>query len=404
MRTPERPRRQGARVGDLVTAQGRVVPGESEDRAGEGTQGGDQQAGHDREVDPLPHRRADTARATGAPRYWATKVVRYSPVPVKSAITDHTAKRPVTAPAMASAEYQVRKSRSTNVWIVNDRWLRMSGYALQEGHLAASAFATPQDPQRSPIDTQPAVETLRLTRSPAPGGRVLASDRCRSVADSAPSRPSPCCRRPRHRPGAAPPPPPAGTRASSWRCGVTDSGGGRCRPDPGGLSPRVDGRASPSSPRSGSPVCERAPRAAAGRCAGPPISTGRLLVLPLSGRTSRAAASGVSCAPSARPRSSSPALPTRPRGRADLQLPPAPTPRLHAGHGRRAPRPRRVGAPPVAGGDRAVATPLARRAPRRRHGPRTPPPPSRPSSRSAARSSPSPAPRPSSSSAAGSGG
>ena len=40
---------------------------------------------------------------------------------------DHTAKRPVTAPATASGEYQVRKSRSTKVWIVNERWPRMSG-------------------------------------------------------------------------------------------------------------------------------------------------------------------------------------------------------------------------------------------------------------------------------------
>ena len=62
-----------------------------------------------------------------APRYWATNVVRYSPVPVKSAMTDHTAKSPVTAPATASGEYQVRKSRSTKVWTVNDRWPRISG-------------------------------------------------------------------------------------------------------------------------------------------------------------------------------------------------------------------------------------------------------------------------------------
>ena len=62
-----------------------------------------------------------------APRYCATKVVRYSPVPVKSAMIAHTAKSPVTAPATASGEYQVRNSRSTKVWIVNDRWPRMSG-------------------------------------------------------------------------------------------------------------------------------------------------------------------------------------------------------------------------------------------------------------------------------------
>ena len=61
------------------------------------------------------------------PRYCATKVVRYSPVPVNRATMDHTANSPVTAPATASGEYQVRKSRSTKVWIVNERWARMSG-------------------------------------------------------------------------------------------------------------------------------------------------------------------------------------------------------------------------------------------------------------------------------------
>ena len=55
------------------------------------------------------------------------KVVRNSPVPVKSAMSDQTAKSPVTAPATASAEYQVRKSRLTKVWIVKDRWPRISG-------------------------------------------------------------------------------------------------------------------------------------------------------------------------------------------------------------------------------------------------------------------------------------
>ena len=62
-----------------------------------------------------------------APRYWATNVVRYSPVPVNSATIDHTANSPVTAPATASGEYQVRKRRSTKVWMVNERWARMRG-------------------------------------------------------------------------------------------------------------------------------------------------------------------------------------------------------------------------------------------------------------------------------------
>ena len=54
-------------------------------------------------------------------------VVRYSPVPEKSVTTASVVKRPVTAPATASAEYQVRKMRSTNVWRVNDMCARMSG-------------------------------------------------------------------------------------------------------------------------------------------------------------------------------------------------------------------------------------------------------------------------------------
>ena len=62
-----------------------------------------------------------------APRYWATNVVRYSPVPVKRALTDQTAKIPVTAPVPASSEYQVRKIRSTNACAVNDRCPRISG-------------------------------------------------------------------------------------------------------------------------------------------------------------------------------------------------------------------------------------------------------------------------------------
>ena len=48
-------------------------------------------------------------------------------MPVKSAIRDQTVKRLVTAPATASAEYQVRNSRSTKVWIVKDMWPRISG-------------------------------------------------------------------------------------------------------------------------------------------------------------------------------------------------------------------------------------------------------------------------------------
>ena len=64
-----------------------------------------------------------------APKYWATNVVRYSPVPVKRATIAHTANSPVTAPATASAEYQVRNRRSTKVWSVNDRCPRISGYA-----------------------------------------------------------------------------------------------------------------------------------------------------------------------------------------------------------------------------------------------------------------------------------
>jgi hypothetical protein len=55
------------------------------------------------------------------------KVVRYSPVPEKSAITASVVKRPVTAPATASAEYQVRNKRSTKVCTVKDMWARISG-------------------------------------------------------------------------------------------------------------------------------------------------------------------------------------------------------------------------------------------------------------------------------------
>ncbi len=55
------------------------------------------------------------------------KVVRYSPVPEKSDITARVKKSPVTAPATASAEYQVRNSRSTKVWTVKDMWARISG-------------------------------------------------------------------------------------------------------------------------------------------------------------------------------------------------------------------------------------------------------------------------------------
>ena len=55
------------------------------------------------------------------------KVVAYSPVPMHRPITAHTTNSPVTAPATASAEYQVRNRRSTNTWMVKDIWLRISG-------------------------------------------------------------------------------------------------------------------------------------------------------------------------------------------------------------------------------------------------------------------------------------
>ena len=62
-----------------------------------------------------------------APRYWATNVVVYSPAPMQRPITAHTVNSAVTAPATASAEYQVRNSRSTKTWMVKDIWLRISG-------------------------------------------------------------------------------------------------------------------------------------------------------------------------------------------------------------------------------------------------------------------------------------
>jgi hypothetical protein len=42
-------------------------------------------------------------------------------------IRAQVAKRPVTAPATASGEYQVRNSRSAKVWTVNESWLRIRG-------------------------------------------------------------------------------------------------------------------------------------------------------------------------------------------------------------------------------------------------------------------------------------
>jgi hypothetical protein len=61
------------------------------------------------------------------PRYWATNVVRYSPVPMQRPMNAQVAKSPVTAPATAWGEYQVRKRRSTKTWMVNEAWLRISG-------------------------------------------------------------------------------------------------------------------------------------------------------------------------------------------------------------------------------------------------------------------------------------
>ena len=54
-------------------------------------------------------------------------VVRDSPVPANSAITEMVVTCAVTAPATASAEYQVRNSRSTNVCTVKDMCARISG-------------------------------------------------------------------------------------------------------------------------------------------------------------------------------------------------------------------------------------------------------------------------------------
>ena len=62
-----------------------------------------------------------------APKYCATNVVRYSPVPRNTPTTDQVAMRPITAPATASREYQVRNRRSTKTWTVKDIWLRISG-------------------------------------------------------------------------------------------------------------------------------------------------------------------------------------------------------------------------------------------------------------------------------------
>jgi hypothetical protein len=46
---------------------------------------------------------------------------------MKSPMSVQMAKRPATAPATASVEYQVRNSRSRKVWSVNDICARMSG-------------------------------------------------------------------------------------------------------------------------------------------------------------------------------------------------------------------------------------------------------------------------------------
>ena len=62
-----------------------------------------------------------------APRYWATNVVRYSPVPRNKLMSTQTVKSDVTAPATASGEYQVSNKRSTKVWSVKLMWPRMSG-------------------------------------------------------------------------------------------------------------------------------------------------------------------------------------------------------------------------------------------------------------------------------------
>src|SRR5262245_4395340 len=75
-----------------------------------------------------------------APWYWATKVVTYSPTAVKSPITAQVMNIPVAAPATASGEYQVRNTRSTKVGIVNDMWLRISGYETR------STSRTPPSP------------------------------------------------------------------------------------------------------------------------------------------------------------------------------------------------------------------------------------------------------------------
>ena len=112
-----------------------------------------------------------------APRYCATNVVRYSPVPVNSAITAQTANSPVTAPATASAEYQVRNRRSTKV-CDREREVAEDERVREQRDLAAAAFPAPhRRPPRACRQPQPSFlqpEALRLARpSPAtPGARA----------------------------------------------------------------------------------------------------------------------------------------------------------------------------------------------------------------------------------------
>ena len=80
----------------------------------------------EREVDALPDRRTD---ALEAPRAQVLGHERGEVLAGAQEEADeaHTAKRPVTAPATASGEYQVRNSRSTKVWTVKRIWPRISG-------------------------------------------------------------------------------------------------------------------------------------------------------------------------------------------------------------------------------------------------------------------------------------
>src|SRR5262245_25740033 len=89
----------------------------------------------------MPCHSADPMRSGRfAPWYCATNVVTYSPTAVNKPITAQVMNMPVAAPATASGEYQVRNTRSTNVWIVNDMWLRISGYETR------STSRTPPSP------------------------------------------------------------------------------------------------------------------------------------------------------------------------------------------------------------------------------------------------------------------